>query len=203
MVRRSVGWNWYHRRGVDMASNDTLRAAFMAAMAALERRLPGEADAEVLAQVRDAGLDLVDAHATSEALLEARDEQIAAQVDLLVHVELPLLLVRRDTLCVPMIGEFDGFRAAQIVQRLLTAAVERRVSTVVIDLTGALFRDVSSAVDLAGVFQALRLVGVRGVLAGVRPGLAALLAGVQESLREVPCYADLAEALADDRRRGA
>lgn len=186
-----------------MVANDTLRAAFVAAMAALERRIPGEEHADVLAQVRDAGLDLVDEHATSEALLEARDEQVAAQVELLAHVELPLLLVRRDTLCVPMIGEFDGFRAGQIVQRLLAAAVERRVSTVVIDLTGALFRDVSSAVDLAGVFQALRLVGVRGVLSGVRPGLAALLVGVQGALRDVPCYADLAEALADERRGGA
>lgn len=183
-----------------MVSNDTLRAAFVAAMAELERRVPGEAHAGVLARVRGAGLDLVDEHATCEALLEARDEQIAAQVELLAQVELPLLLVRRDTLCVPLVGEFDGFRAGQIVQRLLTAAVERRVSTVVIDLTGALFRDISSAVDLGGVFQALRLVGVRGALSGVQPGLAALLAGVQGSLRDVPCYADLAEALADERR---
>lgn len=174
----------------------------MAALAELEGTLPA-AQADALARVRDAGLDIVDELSATEGVLEAREEQIEAQVELLAHIELPLLQVRRDVLCVPLVGEFDAFRTGQIVQGLLSAAASRRVSTVVIDVTGALFRDMSTAVDLARVFQSLRLIGVRGVLSGVQPGLAAVLADMQAALRDVECAADLAEALADAPRRGA
>lgn len=184
-----------------MAFNETLRAAFLDALAELERSLTSEAQSAAMARVRGAGLDLLDEHATTEGLLEARDEQIAAQVELLTAIELPLLQVRSRTLCIPLVGEFDAFRTGQIIHKLLTAAVERRVDTVVLDVTGALFRDVSTAVDLARVFQALRLIGVRGVLSGVQPGLAPHLAHHDGPLRDVPCFADVAEALADDERR--
>ena len=184
-----------------MASNDSLRTAFMAALAELERTVTGEEHAAVITRVRDAGYDVLDEHATTEALLEARDEQIAAQVELLSQVELPLLQVRKSTLCVPLVGEFDSFRTGQIIHRLLEAAVARRVTTVVLDLTGALFRDTSTAIDLARVFQALRLVGVRGVLSGVQPGLAPWLVDSHGVLDDVLCYADLADALAADERR--
>lgn len=186
-----------------MGSNDSLRTAFLTALAEMERTITSEEQAAMIARVRDAGYDVLDEHATSEALIEARDEQIAAQVVLLSHVELPLLQVSQSTLCVPLVGEFDSFRTAQIIHGLLEAAIARRVSTVVIDLTGALFRDVSTAIELARVFQALRLIGVRGMLSGVPPGLAPWLADSQEPLRGVPCYADLAGALAADQRRKA
>ncbi len=186
-----------------MGANDSLRTAFLSALAELERTVTSEEHAAVIARVRDAGYDVLDEHATNEALIEARDEQIAAQVELLSHVELPLLQVRKSALCVPLVGEFDSFRTAEIIHRLLAAAIARRVTTVVIDLTGALFRDISTAVELARVFQALRLIGVRGVLSGVPPGLAPWLADAQEPLRGVPCFADLADALAEDQRRKA
>jgi rsbT co-antagonist protein RsbR len=186
-----------------MGSNDSLRTAFLDALAELERTVTGDEHAAVIARVRDAGYDVLDEHATAEALLEARDEQIAAQVELLAHVELPLLQVSRSTLCVPLVGEFDSFRTGQIVHGLLTAAAARRVTTVVLDLTGALFRDTSTAIDLARVFQALRLIGVRGVLSGVPPGLAPWLADANGPLRDVPCHADLADALAANERRKA
>lgn len=185
-----------------MASSDTLRTAFKSALAELEG-LVTDTQRAALARVREAGFDLLDDHATTEGLLEARDDQIAAQVELLTQSELPLLQVRRGTLCVPLVGEFDGFRVGQIIDRLLQAAVARSVRTVVIDLTGALFRDTSTAIDLARVFQALRLIGVRGRLSGVGPELAPWFADVSGSLRGVPCYADLAEALAvDEQRKG-
>lgn len=184
-----------------MAFNETIRAAFLDALTGLEQTLSDEAQRAAMARVRDAGLELLDEHAMSEGLLEARDEQIAAQVELLTQVELPLLQVRERTLCIPLVGEFDAFRTGQIVHKLLTAAVERRVDTVVIDLTGALFRDVSTAIDLTRVFQALRLIGVRGAVSGLPPGLARHLVEHDEPLRGVTCFADLAEALADDERR--
>src|SRR5687767_13171828 len=141
-----------------MTSSETLRAAFMTALDGLSRVITSEEQAGALARVRDAGLDLLDEHATTEGLLEARDAQIAVQIELLTQVELPLLQVRRSTLCVPFVGEFDAYRTGQIIDGLLKAAIARSVSTVVIDLTGALFRDTSTAIDLARVFQALRLI---------------------------------------------
>lgn len=172
----------------------------MSALEDLQGAVGSGDHAELLERVRLAGLDVLDDHWATLGLLEARDDQIAAQVELLTQSELPLLQVSRSTLCIPLIGEFDSFRTGQIIHGLLTAAAARRVTTVVIDLTGALFRDVSTAMDLARVFQSLRLIGVRGVLSGVQPGLAPWLATGDGALRGVPCYADLAAALADEAR---
>jgi anti-anti-sigma regulatory factor len=183
-----------------MTASDELRTAFLSALDELERTLGSEAQAGLIARVRDAGFDVLDDHSANLGLLEARDAQIAAQVELLTRSELPLLQVSRTTLCIPLIGEFDSFRTAQIIHGLLEAAVARRVTTVVIDLTGALFRDISTAIDLARVFQSLRMIGVRAVLSGVQPGLAPWLAANDEPLRGVPCFADLADALAHEGR---
>lgn len=183
-----------------MPTSDTLRTAFMTAIGELEGIITSDEHAVALARVRDAGLDVLDEHAMSEGLLEARDDQIAAQVELLARIEVPLLQVSASTLCVPLIGEFDALRTTQIIDRLLKGAVARRVSAVVIDLTGALFRDVSTAVDLARLIQALRLIGVRGALSGIQPGLAPIFADIR-GLRGVPCFADLAGALASELKR--
>lgn len=185
-----------------MTASDELRTSFMSALEELERSLGDTEHAAAIARVRDAGYQVLDEHSVTLGLLEARDEQIAAQVELLTRSELPLLQVSRTTLCIPLVGEFDSFRTAQIIHGLLEAAAARRVTTVVIDLTGALFRDVSTAVDLAKVFQSLRMIGVRAVLSGVQPGLAPWLAANDGPLRGVPCFADLADALAHEGKGG-
>lgn len=172
-----------------MADSAEIRDRFEAALRA-NRDAPG------LATLFEAGLALLDDHEQLEARLEAREQQIEAQRVYVVGISCPVLQVRKDMLCAPVIGELDVERAARLTDTLLAAAVERRVRQAVIDLTGAEVRDPAAGGLLTGILRALRLIGVRGCLCGVRPDLAELLAEETDALRGIPCFSDLASALA-------
>jgi rsbT co-antagonist protein RsbR len=179
-----------------VASPDELRAHLAAAHADVTRALAdGRSMDAALAAMRAAGEALADALDAADAIREAREEQIAAQRAIIADMGCPILQLDDHTLLVPLVGEFDAGRIVQLVDVLLTAAVTRRAHTAVIDLTGAIVRDPATAGNLAAVFQALRLIGVQGLVSGVDPELAQLLADVPEGLRDVRCYGDLAGAL--------
>lgn len=151
------------------------------------------------------GQALLDAYDVLDATLTAREEQIAIQSELLRAVSLPIIQVRPDALCAPIIGEIDVDRAAQLTGDLLRSAVERRVRLAVIDLTGATMSDASAATYLLDVIRALGLVGVRGVISGMSPETARAVADLPDGLGAVPCHATVASALAayENGRRAA
>ncbi len=178
-----------------MANGAEIRDRFEAVLRAHREQGPAD-DEQGFAALFERGLALLDDHEQLEARLEAREQQIEAQRAYVVGISCPVLQVRKDMLCAPVIGELDLDRAALLTETLLAAAVERRVRAAVIDLTGAEVRDPAAGGLLTGVLRALRLIGVRGCLSGVRPELAELLAEEADALRGVRCFPDLATALA-------
>jgi anti-anti-sigma regulatory factor len=170
---------------------------FEVLLEALRRDCAASEDlARRLDELLDAGQTLIDAYDVLEATLTAREEQIAIQSELLRAVSLPIIQIRPDALCAPIIGEIDVDRAAQLTGDLLRSAVERRVRLAVIDLTGARMSDASAATYLLDVIRALGLVGVRGVVTGMSPETARALAELPDGLGAVSCHATVASALA-------
>lgn len=147
-------------------------------------------------ELLEVGQALLDAYDVLDATLTAREEQIAIQSELLRAVSQPIIQIRPDALCAPIIGEIDVDRAAQLTGDLLRSAVERRVQLAVIDLTGARMSDASAATYLLDVIRALGLVGVRGVISGMSPDTARAVAELPDGLGAVPCHATVASALA-------
>lgn len=166
----------------------------------------GEAPtAAALSELRAAAGALIASHEALAATLEARDEQVTAQRKLLLNLGCPILQVRRGVLCAPLVGDLDSARAAQLSQELLAFAAARKIRAAIIDLTGAAIPDVWTAGRLKDVLVTLRLLGVRGVLCGLRPALARLLSEADVELGAA-CFLDLAGAIAacdaEPERRG-
>lgn len=130
-----------------------------------------------------------------EMLLEVKDAQLSIQAELIATIAFPLIEVRKDVLCVPLVGPIDAGRIVSLNETLLGAVCERRARFVVLDFTGAVIADVGSARVVAEVFRALALLGVRSAISGVSPQLARFLIDVPEGL-EVPAHLTLAAALA-------
>lgn len=107
----------------------------------------------------------------------------------------PVLQVRRDALCVPVIGELDGARTARLQDAVVAMALARDVRIVVLDLTAAAAGD-ELALHLGGVLTALARLGLHAALSGVDREVAAALAVHPEALPGVRCFAELASALA-------
>ena len=78
-------------------------------------------------------------------------------------------------LVVPLIGRLDQARAAELLEVLLTGVAERRARAVLLDVTGMPDLDEPAAAALVQVARAVRLLGARVVVTGIRPQVAAAL----------------------------
>lgn len=145
--------------------------------------------------------ELLAAWAQEAAIREARDEQLAVQRELLAVVASPILRVRDDTLCAPLIGPIDADRTAALTEALLAAVVQHRARRVVLDLSGAIVHDPMTVQYLERVLRAVGLLGARGVLSGVTAEAAGLLVAAGGGFAGVATFPDLAAALQD--RSGA
>lgn len=152
----------------------------------------GEPDGEL----RAAADAVSTAFAVCEATLVAREEQFAALQEMLANIGFPVLQVRRDTVCVPLIGDFDAGRASRLSEVLLQRTVEQRVRTVVLDLTGMVVVHSELIDPLVRTIKALRLVGAQVLLSGIQPDSAAQFASAAIDLEGTRCFIDLASALA-------
>lgn len=100
---------------------------------------------------------------------------IAAQAATIRELSAPLIPVEDGVLVVPLIGRLDQARAAELLEVLLTGVAERRARAVLLDVTGMPDLDEPAAAALVQVARAVRLLGARVVVTGIRPQVAAAL----------------------------
>ncbi|MDI1446952.1 STAS domain-containing protein [Polyangium sp. 6x1] len=126
-----------------------------------------------------------------EALIEAQQREI-------LELSAPLLDVAKGVVAVPIVAALTEARSAELERRLLPGLVERGAKVVVFDLTGATATDGAGLSQLVRLLSAVRLLGARPMVTGVRPALArelvqsgAELAGatVMRSLRDALSFA--------------
>jgi rsbT co-antagonist protein RsbR len=153
--------------------------------ATVERLLP------LLRRLGDAAASIDGERAVHEAV----QEQFSIQRELILALGCPILQVRADVLCVPLVGPYDLDRAAQLRDAVLQAVARTRARLVVLDLTGAQIPEPSAAAHVLDVCRAIRLLGARAALSGINPQLAQMLVGEAAGLHEVSIYLSLETAI--------
>lgn len=101
-----------------------------------------------------------------------QEAMIKAQAGLLSELSTPLLRISATTLLMPLIGALDSQRARRVVEHLLNAVEAQRTSLVILDITGVPIVDTQVANLLIQCARAVRLLGARMVLTGIRPDVA-------------------------------
>ena len=114
---------------------------------------------------------------------------------LLAELALPIIPVRSDTLVVPLIGALDANRTNSIFERVLQAVEAQQARTLIIDVTGVPMIDTAIAGTLIKLAQAVRLLGAKVTLVGVRPEVAQSLVSLGVDLRELHSEATLQQGL--------
>jgi rsbT co-antagonist protein RsbR len=107
----------------------------------------------------------------------------------------PIIQVWDGVLCVPVIGTVDSARTAEVMQGLLDAIVKEQARYAIVDLTGVEVVDTSTADHLIQLFRAARVLGVEGVLCGIRPAVAQTIVGLGLDLGSVKTTRTLRDAL--------
>lgn len=131
----------------------------------------------------------------SRAELAGRLATIEAQREEIQVLGTPIVDAWDGILVVPLIGALDTARALSVSEKLLRRIVETRSRWVLVDLTGAGTLDAATADHLVRLATAVRLLGSRCLLTGMRPGSAGALVALGIDLAELVSLSSVKEGL--------
>lgn len=131
-------------------------------------------------------------HAALERVIQAREDELRRVIQ---ELSTPVIPVHRKILVLPLIGAVDDERARRITERLLEETARRQARIVIIDVTGLATCDAAVLGAITGAIGALRLLGARAVLAGIRPSMAEIFADLDVDFSTFVTVADLQIAI--------
>jgi rsbT co-antagonist protein RsbR len=131
----------------------------------------------------------------SERELREKLELIARQSATIRALATPIIQVWDDVLCLPVIGTVDSARTADMMKGLLDAIVREQARYAIVDLTGVEVVDTATADHLIQLFRAAKMLGVDGVLCGIRPAVAQTVVALGLELKSVRTIRTLRDAL--------
>jgi rsbT co-antagonist protein RsbR len=113
---------------------------------------------------------------SSLAQRRLQEETIASQRDIIQELSTPIVPINNQVLVMPLIGAIDSMRAQTTMSAMLQAIERSDAKVLLLDITGVPVIDTAVANYLLLSAQAARLLGVRVVLAGVKPEVARTIA---------------------------
>lgn len=112
---------------------------------------------------------------TSEVLHQyasSWERTVSLQKIALQELSAPLIPVFDNITVMPLVGTIDTERAKSIMENLLQGVVKHRAEVVLIDITGVPVVDTMVAHHIIQASEAVRLVGAKCLLVGIRPEIA-------------------------------
>ncbi|MDZ4718821.1 MAG: STAS domain-containing protein [Roseiflexaceae bacterium] len=113
----------------------------------------------------------------------------------ILELAMPVIPLNEHVLIVPLIGNIDSSRAAQLLSTVLEQVERRRARGLILDVTGISVIDTAVAQTLLRVADANRLLGTRTVLVGIRPEVAQTLVTLGVDLHNLLTASSLQEGL--------
>jgi rsbT co-antagonist protein RsbR len=114
-----------------------------------------------------------------------------------LELSVPVVPLSDSVAVLPLVGDIDTERARLIMEETLKAAVQLKLSSLILDLSGVLVVDTMVADQLFKVISALELIGVNTILTGIRPEIAQTVVSLGIDFNNVPIKANLKQALTD------
>ena len=110
-----------------------------------------------------------------ETMVAERTRTIRQQTEEILEISTPTMQVWDGVLVAPLIGALDSQRTQRFMDVLLQRIVDTGSSIALIDITGVPTIDTQTAQHLIETISAVRLLGAKVVLTGVRPSIAQTL----------------------------
>jgi len=107
----------------------------------------------------------------------------------------PVIQIIEGVVVTPIIGMLDSERTQQIMEQMLTAIVDTHSQISLIDITGVPSIDTAIAQHLVDTVNAVKLLGAKVVLTGIKPAIAQTLVHLGIDLTGVQTRKSLAEGI--------
>lgn len=135
---------------------------------------------------------------------EAEQERAALQQQIidsqqvvLRELSTPLIPIADNVVIMPLIGNIDTHRAQDMLEVLLGGVAQHGASTAIIDITGVPFVDSQVANAIVRAAAAVKLLGARVILTGIRPEVAQTMVGLGIDLQAITTRSTLQNAVLD------
>jgi rsbT co-antagonist protein RsbR len=113
------------------------------------------------------------------------ERTVSLQKIALQELSAPLIPVFDGISVMPLVGTIDTERAKQIMENLLNGVVKNRSEVVLIDITGVPVVDTMVAHHIIQAADAVRLVGAKCMLVGIRPEIAQTIVNLGINLNQI------------------
>ncbi len=127
---------------------------------------------------------------------QSQEAIIRQQANALIELSTPLIPISDHTLLLPLVGALDSQRAQQVMETLLQGIAAHSAESVILDITGVPLVDTHVAAMLLRAAQAVRLLGARVMLTGIRPEVAQAIVGLGVDLSSIETRASLQDGIA-------
>ena len=124
-----------------------------------------------------------------------REEVIRRQSEEILEMSTPVMQMWEGVVVAPLIGSLDSHRAQRFMEMLLQRIVETNSPVALVDITGVPMIDTQTAQNLIEAVGAVRLLGAKVILTGVRPAIAQTLVHLGIDLSDVETRSSLAAGL--------
>lgn len=140
--------------------------------------------------------DMREQRRAEQERLALQEQVIAAQRQALRELSTPLIPLADGIVAMPLIGSIDSARAQEIMETLLQGVADSHATTAIVDITGVPVVDTQVASALIQTAQAVRLLGARVIVTGIRPEIAQTLVGIGIDLRGIVTLSSLQTGIA-------
>jgi rsbT co-antagonist protein RsbR len=114
-----------------------------------------------------------------------KSEEEKKKEKLIKELSIPILHVWKNTIALPLIGEFDAERADLLISSVLMECSSNRIEYVLISLNGLSNFDSEVQFYIQKLYDCLKLIGAKCILVGISPKLAISMGALE---RDIPTY---------------
>lgn len=125
------------------------------------------------------------------------EETVQAQATLLEELSTPVIPLTDQILVVPIVGTLDSTRANLLFNSVLEQVAHWKAKTLILDITGVPWIDTEVSQIVINIGQAVKLLGAKVIVTGIRAEVAMSLVGLGVDLSSMESYGDLQHAVKD------
>lgn len=122
---------------------------------------------------------------------------VQAQATLLEELSTPVIPLTDQILVVPIVGTLDSTRANLLFNSVLEQVAHWKAKTLILDITGVPWIDTEVSQIVINIGQAVKLLGAKVIVTGIRAEVAMSLVGLGVDLSSMESYGDLQQAVKD------
>ncbi|WP_286170796.1 STAS domain-containing protein [Bacillus sp. NTK071] len=135
-------------------------------------------------------------YAFSTAYVASYRSSLSHAQEVFLELSVPVVPILEGVAVLPIVGDIDTHRASLLMETALRESTQKSLTHMFIDLSGVTIVDTMVANNIFSIIYSLQLLGVKGILSGIRPEVAQTMIHLGIDFSSIQTHSTLKQALA-------